>query len=127
MADDDAQAGSFCGSLGIDLFEPLSFKGRHGSGLPGGRCAYEGTSLKPRHDWEKFEYSYRIWGRNLYNPKTDPEGWQFHAVIPAAYTQSPFALQYFFELHASPEQAWIFPGLGRTLSQQPYFVVRQKV
>lgn len=76
MAAGDAQAGSFCGSLGIDLFEPLSFKGRHGSGLPGGRCAYKETSLKPRFDWEKFEYSYRVWGRNLYNPKTDPDGWQ---------------------------------------------------
>ncbi|MEJ2007062.1 MAG: twin-arginine translocation signal domain-containing protein [Acidobacteriota bacterium] len=76
MAAGDAQAGSFCGCLGIDLFEPLTFKGRHGSGLPGGRCAYEDDSFKPRHDWEKFEYSYRVWGRNLYNPKTDPDGWR---------------------------------------------------
>jgi hypothetical protein len=72
----DANAGGFCGSLGIDLFEPLSFKGRHGSGLPGGRCAYEDASLKPNRDWEKFEYSYCVYGRNLYNPKTDPSSWR---------------------------------------------------
>lgn len=30
----------FCGSLGMELCEPLSFKGRLGSGLPGGRNAY---------------------------------------------------------------------------------------
>jgi hypothetical protein len=85
----DAKAGSFCGSLGIDLFEPLSFKGRHGSGLPGGRCAYEDASLKPSHDWEKFEYSYCIYGRNLYNPQTDPSAWrrilqrQYRSAAPA--------------------------------------------
>lgn len=90
MTPGDAQAGQFCGSLGIDLFEPLTFKGRHGSGLPGGRCAYEDDSLKPRYDFEKFEYSYRIWGRNLYNPKTDPDGWrrlmkkQMGAAAPSA-------------------------------------------
>ena len=86
----DAKAGSFCGSLGIDLFEPLSFKGRHGSGLPGGRCAYNDVSLKPERDWEKFEYSYCVYGRNLYNPKTDPSAWrrllqrQYQSAAPAA-------------------------------------------
>jgi hypothetical protein len=85
----DAEAGSFCGSLGIDLFEPLSFKGRHGSGAPGGRCAYEDSSLKPKRDWEKFEYSYCVYGRNLYGPQTDPSAWrrllrrQFRSAAPA--------------------------------------------
>lgn len=76
MAAGDAKAGSFCGSMGIDLFEPLSFKGRHDSGLPGGRCAYEDASLKPSRDWKKFEYSYCVYGRNLYSPKTDPSAWR---------------------------------------------------
>ena len=30
----------FCGAVGMDLMEPLTFKGREGSGQPGGRCAY---------------------------------------------------------------------------------------
>ena len=89
MAAADGRAAGFCGSLGMDLFEPLSFKGRHGSGLPGGRCAYADESLKPSYDWEKFLYTYRVWGRKLYNPTADPDGWQrflrqeFQAAAPA--------------------------------------------
>jgi len=67
---------SFCGSNGVEILEPLSFKGRKGSGLPGGRDAYADASLNPRFDFEKYDYTYRVWGRNLYNPDTDPDGWQ---------------------------------------------------
>ena len=63
----------FCGALGLDLMEPLTFKGREGSGHAGGRCAYADASLNPRADWEKYEYSYRVWGRKLYDPEADPE------------------------------------------------------
>jgi hypothetical protein len=70
------RASSFCGSDGIEVSEPLSFKGRKGSGHPGGRCAYADASLKPRWDWQKFEYTYRIWGRLLYNPDADPQVWR---------------------------------------------------
>ena len=63
----------FCGAAGLDLMEPLTFKGREGSGQPGGRCAYADESLRPKADWEKFEYYYRVWGRRLYNPDADPE------------------------------------------------------
>lgn len=49
---------------------------------------------------------------------------RFEAAIPADYTHSPFPLQYYFELRAGPNAAWLFPGLGATLSDQPYFVVR---
>ncbi len=66
---------SFCGSNGVEICEPLSFKGRRGSGLPGGRCSYSDTTLNPHWDWEKYEYSYRIWGRLLYNPNTEPDVW----------------------------------------------------
>ncbi len=63
----------FCGAAGLDLMEPLTFKGREGSGQTGGRCAYADESLNPKADWEKFEYYYRVWGRRLYNPEADPE------------------------------------------------------
>lgn len=63
----------FCGALGIDLMEPLTFKGREGSGHAGGRCAYADASLNPKADWEKYEYYYRVWGRKLYDPEADPE------------------------------------------------------
>jgi len=71
-----ARAFRFCGSNGVELYEPLSFKGRRGSGLPGGRCAYADSSLNPAHDWEKYLYTYRVWGRLLYNPDSDPDVWR---------------------------------------------------
>ena len=63
----------FCGATGIDLMEPLTFKGREGSGHTGGRCAYADASLNPDADWKKFEYYYRVWGRKLYHPESDLE------------------------------------------------------
>ena len=72
-----ARYGTFCGSLGVELFEPLSFKGRMGSGIPGGRDGYADDSLRPSvYDWEKYLYTYRLFGRLLYNPDTRPEVWR---------------------------------------------------
>ncbi len=41
-----SRAFSFCGSDGVEIMEPLSFKGRRGSGIAGGRCAYADKSLE---------------------------------------------------------------------------------
>jgi hypothetical protein len=71
-----ARAFSFCGSDGVDICEPLSFKGRRGSGIAGDRCAYADASLRPRWDWQKYEYTYRVWGRLVYNPDADPDCWR---------------------------------------------------
>lgn len=67
---------SFCGAAGIELSEPLHFKGRRGSGHPGGRLAYADTSLNPHYDFEKYSYTYRLWGRLGYNPDANPEVWR---------------------------------------------------
>ena len=72
-AAEHARAFNFCGCNGVELFEPLSFKGRRGSGIPGNRCAYADKSLVPRWDWEKYLYTYRTWGRLMYNPETAPD------------------------------------------------------
>lgn len=65
-----------CDSDGVELCEPLSFKGRMGSGLRGTRDAYADSSLHPPGgSWEKYLYTYRIWGRMLYNPDTPREVW----------------------------------------------------
>jgi len=72
-----ARAFRFCGSAGVEVMEPLSFKGRRGSGaMPAaqaGRCAYADASLRPRWDWEKYLDTYRVWGRKLYNPDATVE------------------------------------------------------
>ena len=66
----------FCGSLGLELSEPFSFKGRKGSGRPGGRDGYADRSLKtPGGDWKKHAYTYRLWGRLLYNPDAPRGAW----------------------------------------------------
>ncbi len=67
---------AFCGAAGIELCEPLAFKGRRGSGLSGGRCAYIDQSLNPKYDFDKYRYTYRLWGRLGYNPDADPEIWR---------------------------------------------------
>ena len=60
----------------MEIFEPLAFKGREGSGVPGGRNAYADLSLEPEGgDWRKFEYTYRVLGRSLYSPHVSSETW----------------------------------------------------
>jgi len=71
-----SKAFRFCGSDGAEIMEPLSFKGRRGSGLAGSRTAYADTALVPRWDWQKYEYTYRLWGRLLYNSESDPDPWR---------------------------------------------------
>ncbi len=67
----------FGGTSGVELFDPLSFKGREGSGQPGHRDGYADASLRAGGgDFEKYAYTYRLWGRMLYNPETNPEVWQ---------------------------------------------------
>ena len=80
---DPAQAAAFgrtshfCDAAGFELMEPLTFKGREGSGHAGGRCAYADKSLDPGiDDWMKFATSYRLWGRLLYNPDATPDAWR---------------------------------------------------
>ncbi|TBL79346.1 hypothetical protein [Paenibacillus thalictri] len=77
MAAGYGRLGTFCGALGVELCEPLTFKGRKGSGSPGGRDSYADGSLALNGaDWKKYAYSYRLWGRLLYNPDADPSGWR---------------------------------------------------
>jgi hypothetical protein len=71
------RAAHFCNAAGFELMEPLTFKGREGSGHAGGRCAYADKTLDPGiDDWKKFAPSYRLWGRHLYNPDATPEAWR---------------------------------------------------
>ena len=71
---------TFGGSRGVDLCEPLFFKGRHGSGEPGGRDPYvrDDLRLPGNREWTKYRYSYLLWGRLLYNPDAEPETWRRH-------------------------------------------------
>lgn len=58
----------------MELCEPLTFKGREGSGHAGRRNSYADSSLANiNHDTNKFSITYLLWGRYLYNPETAPE------------------------------------------------------
>jgi hypothetical protein len=89
-----ARAFQFCGSTGVEIMEPLSFKGRRGSGQvvagTAGRCAYSDASLRPRWDWEKYLETYRVWGQKLYNPdasvKVDPALAAVSRILPIVTT-----------------------------------------
>ena len=74
------RAGSFAGIDGIDFFDPLSFRGRAGSSLglapAPDRGGYADASLRAERDWEKYLYTFRLWGRLSYNPDAAPETWQ---------------------------------------------------
>jgi hypothetical protein len=56
----------------------------------------------------------------------DRDGQGFKAAIPAEYTRSPFALEYYFELRRDAATAWLHPGLTDNLGNQPYFVLVAK-
>ena len=73
LASGYGRAANFCGAAGMEIMEPLFFKGREGSGQPGGRDAYAEGFLQPNDlDSTKFTLTYMTWGRHLYNPDTDP-------------------------------------------------------
>lgn len=77
MAASASRYAKFCGSLGFELTEPLSRKGQRGSGAPGSRAIYQDRSLYPNEGiWEKYLYTYRLWGRLLYSPDADPDSWR---------------------------------------------------
>jgi hypothetical protein len=73
----------------------------------------------------------RLWYRHV----NQAERWQSAAMeqngadrgatIPASYTDSPYSLQYYFELRTGPERVWLYPGFAPDLANQPYFVVRR--
>jgi hypothetical protein len=68
---------TYCDSTGMDLMEPLTCRGRRGTGIIGGtRTGYTDVGLEPKYDWQKFEYWYRVWGRLAYNPNTPAEAWR---------------------------------------------------
>jgi hypothetical protein len=56
----------------------------------------------------------------------DRDGQEFKAAIPAEYTRSPFALEYYFELRRDAATAWLHPGFTENLGNQPYFVLMAK-
>ncbi|TVX97559.1 hypothetical protein [Paenibacillus cremeus] len=71
------RASHFSGTQGVEWCEPMTYKGRKGTGAIGGREPYLDKALQlPNRDWVKHKYTYRLWGRLLYNPDANPASWQ---------------------------------------------------
>jgi hypothetical protein len=51
-------------------------------------------------------------------------GSDYTAEIPQSYTDSPFPLQYYFEIKSAANKAWLYPGFNADRTNQPYFVLR---
>jgi hypothetical protein len=47
----------------------------------------------------------------------------YTGAIPGGYSESPYALQYYFEFRRGADDAWLYPGLNATFSNQPYFLI----
>ena len=77
LASGYGRAANFCGAAGMEILEPLTFKGREGSGHPNGRNAYADQQLSSSNlDTGKFDVTYFIWGRYLYNPESPPDSYR---------------------------------------------------
>lgn len=68
---------TFAGARGVDLCEPLFFKGRDDTAAYGARDPYDAPDLQLGiKDWTKYKYTYLLWGRLLHDPETDPKIWR---------------------------------------------------
>ena len=63
-------------------------------------------------------------GERFQSVSMQTNGKNFQAAIPAAYIDSPYPIQYYFEIERDPKNLTLHPGLGPNLIQQPYYVVR---
>eukprot|EP01037_Dinobryon_pediforme_P002118 gene2118-2155_t len=70
------RSASFAGADGIEWMEPMTFKGRQGTGIRGGRLGFRDPTLTTRYDWEKHLLQFRLFGRLSFSPDAGPEAWQ---------------------------------------------------
>jgi hypothetical protein len=64
-------------------------------------------------------------GEDFVTTELRQNGSGLRATVPGSYTDSDFALVYYFTVHTAGGDAWILPGLDETLANQPYHVLRQ--
>ena len=81
----------------------------HASKVAGVRLRYR--RVNQAEDWQMIEM--------------ERSGKDFRAEIPAAYADSPFPLQYHFQIRDGSGKVGLLPGLNPGWQGQPYYVVRQ--
>lgn len=81
-------------------------------------AGYEVTQVRLHYRHVNQAETYRV-------EEMSSKGNRYDKAITGKYTDSPYPLMYFFELHSPKGDAWLYPGLRADLTNQPYFVVRQ--
>lgn len=76
MASGFGRLAGIAGTQGLEWCEPFSLKGREGTAVLGPRDGYADRELSTTDDWEKAEYTFRLFGRLTYDPEAEPETWR---------------------------------------------------
>jgi hypothetical protein len=66
---------TFDGTAGLEIFDPLSLRGRWDTAGDAPRTAYRDLTLEPIYDWQKYTLFYRTWGRGQYGGKALADAW----------------------------------------------------
>ena len=105
-------------------------QGRDCVALDGQPVAIE--AFYPNADGKKVSLSIRLRFRRVNQVEAfrtaemkQERGRRFRGAIPGNYTDTPYPLQYYFEVRALTGRAWLEPGLGSFLCGPPYYVLRQ--
>ncbi|SDS23803.1 hypothetical protein [Microlunatus soli] len=73
------RSSTFGGARGMDVCEPLSFKGRDDTAAFGDRDPYVDPELRMGTAvWKKYKYGYLLLGRLMHDPDADPRVWRRH-------------------------------------------------
>ena len=88
-----------------------------------------GKSIKIRIEVDKNLNSINLYyrhvnqGERFNSVKMEKNENSFQAIIEGSYTDSPYSVQYYFELKEKADSASLYPGFNKSFSNQPYFVL----
>jgi hypothetical protein len=73
--------------------------------------------------WVRLYYRHVNHAERYETAEMQLQGNRYMASVPPAYTDSPYPLQYYFEIKEESDKAWLYPGFNADLMNQPYFVI----
>jgi hypothetical protein len=92
---------------------------------PGSPVSLTLTAQAPEHIAVKLRYRRVNQAERWQSLDMRLEGSTFRAGIPGDYTDSPFPLEYYFELRRAQASPGLYPGFNEVFANQPYFVLQR--